>query len=325
MMVLVLLPFLENSGLQILRAEVTIVSKKVRPKMRDTGFRLAFIYVCLTILDTVALKLAGMSFFDSVNHAFTTLSTGGFSPHGMSIEGYKNPWVEIITIAFMFMGGASFYLHFRLMRHGDWKSYYRSSEIRLYVTIVILFMAVSTLSRVMDNPDLSVLTALRQGAFLGLSLVTTTGYTSTGYSTWPVILLILIVMLMFAGGCIGSTGGSIKMRRLLMLGKVILREIEQVLHPNRVMKIKIDDEVVDEAVVRKVVAFVVIWLFLFLAMALFLACFGHSMVTCISGAASCLGNVGSGIRQRHGGLCGYGGLRKDHSHAGYAHRTIRNL
>jgi trk system potassium uptake protein TrkH len=294
MMVIVLLPFLEASGLQILRAEVTVISQKIRPKMRDTGIVLAGIYVLLTAAEALLLQLAGMPLFDSVCHAFTTLSTGGFSPMGGSIEAYSSLWIEIIVLVFMFAGAASFMLHFRFIR-GEVGSYFRSSEIRLLLGIVLVFAAASTLNRVLADPTLAFGEAVREGVFMGLSITTTTGYTNVQYGAWPHLSLIVLVLLMFAGGCVGSTGGSIKMRRLLILFKLVLREMKKVLYPSRVLKIKMDGEVVDEPVVRKVMAFLFLWLILFLIMTLVLAAYGHDLETSLSGAASCLGNVGPAL------------------------------
>ena len=155
-------------------------------------------------------------------------------------------------------------------------------------------------------------TAARQGIFMGLSFTTGTGYTNVSYAGWPVLMLIIVVMVRFAGGCVGSTTGSVKIRRILILFKVILREMKMVLYPNRVLKIKIDGEVVDERVLRKIMAFVTLWMSLFLLMALFLAAFGHDMQTSISGAASCLGNGGPAL----------GEVYSDYASLGAAERIV---
>lgn len=292
MMVTVLLPFMEGSGLQMLTAEAGLISEKLRPRMRDTGMVLAAIYVGLTLAEFAAL-CSELGAFDSACTSMTTLSTGGFSTRTNSIEEYDSLYVEGVVVAFMLLGGTSFMVHFRLLR-GQWGAHVRSEEWRTQMGIVAVSAAVIGLSLWAAGDD-SGPHAARRASFNAVSAATGTGFTSDDIDAWPAVARFTLLLLAFVGGSVGSTAGAMKVRRLVILAKLIAREVRLVLYPNRVIVVRIDGETVDDKVLRKIVGFVVLYVLFFLVSSVLLMATGADYEVALSASASSLGNVGFGL------------------------------
>lgn len=292
MMVTVLLPFMEGSGLQMLKAEAGIISQKLRPRMRDTGLILAAIYLGLTLAE-FALLYVPMGAFDAVCTSMATLSTGGFSTRTDSIQAYHSLYVEGVVIVFMMLGAASYMAHFRLAR-GEWKAHFQSEEWRAQIAIMAVMTALVTASLWAQGdagPDFTP----RAAAFNTLSAATTTGFTTANIDAWPGFARFIMYLLAVTGGCVGSTAGALKIRRLVIMFKLLAREVRLVLSPNRVIVVRIDGETVDDKVLRKVVGFVVLYLSVFVVSSGVLMATGAEFEVALSASASCLGNIGYGL------------------------------
>ncbi len=287
------LPRLAVGGRQLMQTEAPGPKvDKLKPHLYQTARALWKVYVGLTLLEVVLLELAGMSLFDSVSHAFTTISSGGFSPHASSIADF-GPIVQWIIIFFMVLAGTNFALLFRAMT-GKFQSIRQDSEFRFY----LLLLAGSGLLLALLLNQGTVEEQLRQGLFQAISIITTTGFASVDFNQWDDLLKFILLLLMFFGGCAGSTGGSVKVVRSMLSFKFILREIRKVVHPSAVIPIRLRNRVVSEDVLSGIMAFSVLYITTFIiGSALFLldTYLEGSSLTIVEGVsivASTLGNVG---------------------------------
>ncbi|MDX1739783.1 MAG: potassium transporter TrkG, partial [Rhodothermales bacterium] len=243
---LAILPLLGVGGMQLYKAEVPGPSAdKLTPRVRETAKRLWMIYVGITVIE-VLLLLPEMSLFDSVNHAFATMATGGFSTENGSVGQYESAYIEWVIIIFMFLAGVNFALHYRMLR-GQAVTVFRDTEFRVYTGIVVvaaLAISVATWQPALsifsfDVPDDAVFAgyqsfaeSLRYGAFQATAIITTTGFGTADYELWPPVALTILFVLFFVGGMAGSTGGGVKVIRQIVLFKNSFREIKQLIHPS---------------------------------------------------------------------------------------------
>lgn len=293
LVVTVLLGQLESTGVDILRAEVSVLSQKIKPRLADTGFVLTKIYAGLTALEVVLLRIGGMDFFDALCHSLTTMATGGFSTRTQSLGGL-GPYAEIVTILFMTLAATSFFVHYRFLR-GDLLAYWRSPEFRWMVLVMLaggLLLAGSLLTYAKGATAEQ---AIRDGVYQAVSFTTTTGYTTADQTSWPAVSRYLLVLLMFVGGSVGSTAGSLKIRRWIIVIQAIVREMRRILYPNRVASIRVGSETIEEPVVRRFVLLVLLWILIFVAGGLALLLMGVDPETALSASASSLGNVGPAL------------------------------
>lgn len=267
---------------------ITLV--KIKPRIRDTALRLYAIYVLLTVLEVLALTLLGVPLFDAVTHAFTTLSTGGYSTHSQSIA-YFNDWrVETTVAIFALLGGMNFSVfYFLFIRKWD---ILRDRELNIYLTIItLLTLAIATLN--LDRYNL--LESLRYSFFQVTSILTTTGYTTADFDEWNGGAKILLLIAMFIGGCSGSTAGGMKIIRLYILSKYAVHQVVKSAEPKVVKIIKYGSKALRSEVVEGVVAFFVLYIFIFVMSSIVIALHGYDLVTSLSATAACLGNVGPGM------------------------------
>jgi trk system potassium uptake protein TrkH len=291
----VLLSFMESQGLDVLRAEASLVSQKIAPRLVTTGLAMVRIYLLFTAANLVLLAIGGLGFFDSLCHALTTLPTGGYSTKNASIGHYRSLYVEVVTVVFMVVGGTNFFLHYQALR-GRVLAYFRSSEFR--AMIVWMFasgVAIAAILVLFGNRDLDGPSALRQGLFQSISFTTSSGHTTADHGSWPAPARFLLLLTMIVGGCVGSTAGGFKFRRWLIVFKALAREALRVMHPNRVMAIRVEGEAVDEAVVRKFVLLLLLWLGMSLAGGAALLLMNVDPETAFSASASCVGNIGPAL------------------------------
>lgn len=290
-----ILPRLAVGGMQLMALETPGPTKeKIAPRIVETAKRLWGVYVVFTILLIFSLILAGMPIYDSIIHSFTTLSTGGFSSKNLSIAAYHNPVIEIIITFFMFIAGANFVLHYGLFR-GQIKKFYLNPEFRFYFFVTVF--AVSAISlQLWANDYHSFLNSLRFSSFQVLSISTTTGYATTNFDLWPSFSKWLLLILMFIGGCAGSTAGAIKNIRIMVLFKKGYREVYQLIYPKAVFPIRVGDSPVGEDVVSSIASFFLLYIFIFLiASLLIMGIENEDIITAISACAATLGNVGPGL------------------------------
>lgn len=289
-----ILPFLGVGGMQIFRAEMPGPSKdRLTPRITTTAKWLWAVYVLFTAVETGLLRLGGMSWFDAVCHSFATMATGGFSTRTVSIMAYHSPYIEAVITVFMFLAAANFALHYRALR-GKAGSYFRDPEFRFYLALwagAALFVSLILHTRMQAG----ILHALRLGFFQVTSIMTTTGFATADFEQWPFVLKFTLVLLMFVGGCSGSTGGGIKVVRLFVLLKAIGREIRLFMQPQAVLRVRLGEERLEPEVVSSIMAFVAIFVLVFIAGTAVMCFFTPDFPTAASSVAATLGNIGPGL------------------------------
>ncbi|HVS03552.1 MAG TPA: TrkH family potassium uptake protein [Thermoanaerobaculia bacterium] len=269
-------------------------AEALHPRVRDTAIVLWQIYLSFTLAETVALMAAGLDLYDALTHTFSTLSTGGFSPYNASVAAFASPWVESIVIVFMVLAGINFSLFYAL-RRGAGRLLLRDPELRVYLLLIGVVAAVIAsdllASGTYRQPGRAVLDALFQVA----SLLTTTGFATADFDTWPLLSRMLLVSAMFVGGCAGSTAGSMKVSRMLIGLKFALREVRLVFSPNLVRGVFLGGKPVPESVVRSVSGFFILFMTSWGVGALLLAIGGQGMLTAATASIATLGNIGPGL------------------------------
>lgn len=290
-----ILPALGIGGMQLFRAEVPgPTSDKLTPRIRDTAMILWKAYVTLTILCFALLWGFGMEPFFALCHSLCALSSGGFSPHNESIAYYSSPAIQYILAGAMFMAGMNFALHYQISRF-HWRNLLRDTELRTYFLIVVfavLGICAGTLS-LGTHSDLA--TAFRESIFTTLSIISTTGFVSADYETWPVVSQFVVFCLFFIGGCAGSTAGGFKIIRHVILFKILGQQIKKLFHPKAIFQLRIDHQTLQPEIVVSVMAFLMIYLASLVAGTLVMTASGLDMVSAGSVTASCLGNIGPAL------------------------------
>jgi trk system potassium uptake protein len=287
------LPRLSIGGRQLFFAEAPgPTQEKVAPQIRKTAAALWSVYAGLTLAQVLALHLAGMSLYDSICHAFTTLSAGGFSPNPLSIAGYDNSTVEWIIIGFMFLAGANFALHYRTLR-GERTVLLKDEEFRAYTAIVVISaLLIAFLLRVIEG---DMVDRIRHSTFQALTILTTTGYASVDFELWNDQAKMVLFILMFIGGCAGSAAGGPKVVRQILIARYTLIELRRTMHPRGVLPVKLGSRVVPEDVMRAVLVFFLFYLLVFAVCSLVVVALGADLVTGITASIACLGNIGPGF------------------------------
>lgn len=287
------LPRLGIAGRQLFFAEAPgPTDEKLTPQIRKTAAALWMVYAGLTLAQWLALTVTGMPVFDSACHALTTLAAGGFSPHPLSLAGYQNPAAEWVVTVFMFAAGANFALHYRTLR-GELKAFPADEEFRAYVVIVVISVV---LVAVFQRPDVPGVTdAMRIGAFQVLSILTTTGFASVDFQLWNEQSKMVLLALMFIGGCAGSASGGPKVVRQVLIARYTLIELRRTLHPRGVLPVKLGRRVVPDEVMRGVLVFFLFYLLVFAVCTMIVSALGADLLTSITASIACLGNIGPGF------------------------------
>ena len=289
-----ILPFLGVGGMQLYKAEVpSPVPDKLKPRIRDTAMIMWKIYALLSLAEVLLLMLGGMGLFEALNHAFTTMPTGGFSTKNTSIAHYDSLYIDLVIVAFMLLAGINFSLHYQLLR-GKTLIFWRDPECRFFLGAVIaltLLVAFDTYGEVYR----SVGDALRYSAFQVVSIVTTTGFATADYELWPGMSQLILLLCMIMGASAGSTGGGVKCLRIMLCFKYCYRELFMLVHPRAVQHIKVAGKPVPEDVMRSVMGFLALFMGLFGVSAVVLAGMGLDFVTAIGAVAATLGNIGPGF------------------------------
>ena len=296
MLGMMLLSRVMGGGMALARAELTGPSlSRLRPKLKETAFALWIIYICLTVVEMILLHLIGeMSIFDAVNHGFTTMATGGFSTRDASIGYYDSLKVEMIIIAFMFIGGINFTLIWFLIGKEFVKAY-ADEEFKTY--LVYIFTAVSFMMVALISTNVSLGDSFRQSLFQAISIGTSTGYTTQDYMTWPVLTQFVLMILMIVGACAGSTSGGLKLMRIILAFKVAMRELVRIAQPRKIKQIRMNGEVVEAQQIDKIVGMLFVWIGLFGISSILLAILmlDDSFQSIIGITASSLGNTGPAL------------------------------
>ena len=291
------LPMLGIGGMQLYKAEAPgpVKDNKLTPRIAETAKALWYVYLGLTVVCALAYWLAGMNWFDAIAHSFSTVAIGGFSTHDASIGYFNNQAIEMVAIVFMFLGAINFALHFSVMRTKSIRPYFRDSEFRLYASMLVIISSVSIYVLFSQSGTHDFSSAFREGLFQAVSIATTSGFVTTDYSNWPVFIPVLLLFASFVGGCAGSTGGGIKVIRLLLLIKQGQREILRLIHPNAQVTVKVGKQPVDNSIIDAVWGFFAAYVALFVLIMLILMFNGLDQVTAFSAVAATINNLGPGL------------------------------
>jgi trk system potassium uptake protein TrkH len=291
---LAILPMLGVGGMQLFKAEVPgPTADRLKPRIQDTAKLLWGVYVLLTGAEVMLLMAGGMTFFDSINHSFATMATGGFSTRNASVAAYDSAYIDWVITFFMFLAGVNFSLHYLALR-GKINDFIRNEEFLFYTGLI----AIGTLLIVLLNmgsvyPDF--LDNLRFSAFQVVSIITTTGFGTADYELWPVLCQYLLVFTMFIGGCAGSTGGGIKVARILLLFKHAHVQVFRLIHPRAVRLVKLGDRPVDKEVMQSILGFFALYMGVFVTASFIMAGLGMDIPSAGASVIATLSNIGPGL------------------------------
>ncbi|MFZ0132684.1 MAG: TrkH family potassium uptake protein [Desulfobacterales bacterium] len=289
-----ILPFLGVGGMQLYKAEVpSPVPDKLKPRIRDTSMILWKVYAVISLAQVVLLLAGGMSLFDALCHAFTTMPTGGFSTRNASVAHYDSLYIDGVIIVFMVLAGINFSLHYQVMR-GRPLAFWRDSECRFFLGAVLVLVVLVSFD-VFGAVYASLGQAFRYGAFQVVSIVTTTGFVTADYEKWPAMSQLILLLCMFLGASAGSTGGGMKCLRVMLCFKFCYKELFSLIHPRAVTHVKIAGKTVPDDVIRSVLGFMSLYMGLFALSSVVLAGFGVDIMTAIGAVAATIGNIGPGF------------------------------
>ena len=292
-----ILPVLGIGGMQLYRAETPgpMKDSKLTPRITETAKALWYLYLLLTALCGLAYLAAGMTPFDAIAHSFSTVAIGGFSTHDSSVGQFDDPLVELVAIVFMTAAGMNFALHFTAWRSRSFRVYGADPELKCYLLILGGVAMVTSIYLFVSGTFSDPFTAFRIGVFQAVSISTTTGFTTADYHAWPSFLPVLLLFASFIGGCAGSTGGGLKVIRVLLLYKQGMREIVRLVHPSAQVPIKVGGTVMPPRVVDAVWGFFATYVATFSLLLLALMATGLDQVTAFSAVAACINNLGPGL------------------------------
>jgi trk system potassium uptake protein TrkH len=292
-----LLPVLGIGGMSLYKAETPgpFKDQKLTPRITQTAKALWTIYASLTALCALGYFLAGMGLFDAIGHAFTTLSTGGFSPHDASFAYFDSAAIDAIATMFMFLGGANFALHFMAIRGRDPRTYLRDTEFKAYFWLLAVLIAGATVYLWLMEEFNTLPLALRHASFQVVSIQTSTGFVTSGFAHWPGALPALMMLLTVICGCAGSTTGGMKVIRWLIVFRQGVAELKRLVHPSAEIPVKLAGRPVPQRIIGAIAGFFAMYFIVFAALMFLLMMFGLDQVTAWSAIAACLNNVGPGL------------------------------
>jgi len=289
-----ILPFLGVGGMQLFKAEVPgPTPNKLTPRITQTAKILWGVYILLSSIETILLMLGGMNLFEALCHTFGTMATGGFSTKSASIGHYNSAYIDYVIIFFMLAAGTSFSLHYRFMKR-EFKSYIKNNEFRLFIFLICsatLLIGLHTFLHHYSNHEM----AFRKTLFQVTSILTTTGFTTANFEQWAFSSQFILFLLMFFGGCAGSTGGGMKIIRLYVLIKFVFAEIRRLMHPKAVIPIRVGNTVIPRDIVRNILGFLALMISLFICGVIVMTILGLDLVSAFAAVAATLNNIGPGL------------------------------
>jgi len=304
---LAILPLLGVAGMQLFQAEVPGPTKdRLAPRMQDTARILWGVYFLFTLVETALLMFGGLDFFEAVCHSFASLATGGFSTHTASAGYFQSAYIEGVIILFMFLAGMNFSLHYQGL-HGKFSAYWQSEEFRLYLLLNLLPIAIIALVNLNAHIYTGLVDSIRAAAFQVVSIITTTGFGTADFDKWPAVCKFILVAIMFVGGCAGSTGGGIKVVRVLLFFKYARIQIRSLNHPNSVNTIKMGRIKVPQEIMMAILGFFALYFGLFILASLLVTALGVDLLTGTTAVIATLNNIGPGLAQV-GPAQNFGGL-----------------
>ena len=292
-MAITLMPIMNVGGMQLLKVSSGDASEKILPKTKEITIRLIIIYVALTLLCTLFYKIFGMKFFDSFTHSMTTIATGGFSNYNDSIGHFNNFKIEITSMIFIILGSIPFIAYIKYL-NGNKKIFITDVQIKSFIKIIFFSILILFIYLVIFNKSFSEI-SLRSISFNVISILTGTGYVTTNFDTWGNFPLIYFLILMFIGGCAGSTTCGIKIFRVQILYLFLKNQLKKMIYPRGIFVLKYDNNNVNEKFMASIIAFIYLYIIIFFIIAALLSLTGLDFTTSISGAATSISNVGPGL------------------------------
>ena len=300
------LPLLGVGGMELYHAESSGIAKdRLTPKLRNTAIALWKIYLSLTVLCALAYFFSGMSIFDAISHSFSTVAIGGFSTHDSSIGYFNSIPIEMIAMFFMFLAGINFSLHFVAWNNRSLVDYIKDSEFKTYAMVLLSASAIVAIALSLNSEYGSTSETIRHSLFQTISIATTTGFTSQNYSNWPAAIPVFLIMVSFIGACVGSTGGGIKVVRVLVMFRLGMKEIHKFIRPNAQVSIKLNKASINEKALVSVLGFFSLYAISFIFIMMLLMFAGLDQVTAYSATAATMNNLGPGlgeVAQNYGSL-----------------------
>ncbi|RJS91246.1 TrkH family potassium uptake protein [Salinisphaera sp. Q1T1-3] len=306
------LPMLGVGGMQLYRAETPgpIKDSKLTPRIRETAKALWYLYLSLTAFSALLFWLAGNPPFDAISNAFSAIATGGFANHDLSIGYYDSDWVYLAACVSMVLGAVSFGMHYVAWRSANPLTYWRDSETRTFLVMMLIATLVTTITLLVAGTYVDLPDASLKAWFQVLSIGTTTGFTTGDYSVWPRFVPVFLLLGSFIGGCAGSTTGGMKVVRFILLAKQGTREINRLVHPNAEIPIKMGSKVIPDRVVHAVWGFFSVYVTMYALMFLVLLATGLNELTSFSAVAATINNVGPGLGSVSSNMAGLPTLAK---------------
>jgi len=301
LMAITLMPIMNIGGMQLFKISSNDNAEKILPKSKEVSLRLITIYSILTFICAVFYKLFGMSYFDSLTHSMTTIATGGFSNYNESIGYFNNSLIEINAIIFIILGSIPFIAYIKYL-NGDKKIFYKDAQINFFIKTIIVSVLIIFIFLIFKNYDSNNF-LLREVIFNVVSILTGTGYVTANYSDWGGFPIIFFLILMFIGGCAGSTACGLKIFRIHILYKFFVLQLKKYIYPRGVFVLKYGDNVLNEKFISSIISFVFLYIIIFFLITALLSLSGLDFITSISGAATAISNVGPGL----GGMIGPNG------------------
>jgi trk system potassium uptake protein TrkH len=292
-----IMPMLRIGGMQLYRAETPgpLKDSKLTPRITETAKALWLIYLGITVTCALAYWLGGMTMFDAVGHAFSTVAIGGMSTHDAGFAWFDNPTLELIAIFFMIVAGINFAIHFTSWKRASAQPYFHDPELKTYASLLLGFTVLTTIALYLNGTYDSMSEAARYGSFQVVSVMTTTGYSTTEFALWPGFIPIMLICIAFIGGCAGSTCGGMKVIRVMLLYRQAVREIQRLIHPHAVIPVKIGGRKTSPAVMDAVWGFFFLYVSSFVMITIALNGVGVDPVTAYAAAAACITNLGPGL------------------------------
>lgn len=292
---LAILPMLGVGGMQLFKAEVPgPTADRLKPRIQDTAKMLWGVYFLLTMIETAMLMFGGMSLFDALCHSFATLATGGFSTKNASIAAFNSSYIDTVITLFMILAGINFALHFQVLR-GRAGDFFRSEELRVYLGVILVATLIVMTFNWSSETYLYFGENIRFSIFQVSSIMTTTGFGTADFELWPVVAQYILVLLMFVGGCAGSTGGGMKVARILLLFKHAQVQVFRLIHPRAVRLVKLGNRPVDKEVLQAILGFFALFIGVFVVGSLLVAASGMDLVSAGGAVIACLANIGPGL------------------------------
>lgn len=292
-----ILPMLRIGGMQLYRAETPgpLKDSKLTPRITETAKALWLLYLGITVLCALAYWLGGMTMFDAVGHAFSTVAIGGMSTHDAGFGWFESPTLEAIATIFMVVAGINFAIHFTSWKRASAQPYFHDPELKVYASLLLGLAVLTTIALYLTGTYGSIGESARYASFQVISIMTTTGYTTADFSIWPGFIPIMLICIAFIGGCAGSTCGGMKVIRVMLLYRQAIREIRRLIHPNAVIPVKIGGRKTSPTVMDAVWGFFFLYVASFVMITIILNGVGVEPVTAYAAAAACLTNLGPGL------------------------------